>query len=129
MRPRAPARSATSRITAPAPRGPSSLLTLDEPLESRRGRNPGGVPRRRYRPEPVEHLALAQGLVQRQRKGRRLADFWDTFEKAAPAEKPAPASSQNRNDVDLVCDYCGFVDEDVLLGVCADCVAPPTHDH
>lgn len=50
-------------------------------------------------------------------------DFWERHETAEA--KRADAETRRRwpglNDTTGVCAFCGFVDDDVLLGVCAEC--------
>jgi hypothetical protein len=50
------------------------------------------------------------------------ADFWDTFEKPAPDNKAHDDDAPNAlNDTAGLCEFCGWVADDVLLGVCANC--------
>jgi hypothetical protein len=44
--------------------------------------------------------------------------FFDEYETAEAREAPAPSSQGDATDV---CAFCGWADDDVLLGVCADC--------
>jgi hypothetical protein len=46
-----------------------------------------------------------------------MASFWEWHASDSPAPRPS-----SQNDLTGVCERCGFVSTDVLLGICADCI-------
>jgi hypothetical protein len=53
-----------------------------------------------------------------------MVDFWDTYQAkpAPPAVEQCSHKPCSQNETAGVCDWCGIASDDVLLGVCPDCV-------
>jgi hypothetical protein len=49
-----------------------------------------------------------------------MGGFFDHYEPTPPT--PPAAAPSRQGDTWDVCEFCGFASDDVLLGVCVDCV-------